>query len=137
MKNVNVHNAQGCACMELVPGNKKKAECLNRREQRLLASAVVFLTMAALCMILTPAFASGYVGTIQGIMDKMVDIVGTIFQAVGVILSIYAVGQLILAFKNEDANAKSQASTLLVVGIVLIALPGIVDTLGLVDMIGG
>lgn len=92
--------------------------------------------MVALAVI-NPAFAAtNYVTRIRTIMNNMVTIVGVIFQAVGAILSIYAVGQLILAFKNEDANSKSSASTLLVVGIVLIAVPGIITTLGLVNLIG-
>ena len=88
-------------------------------------------------MILNPTFAStDYTGTITEIVQQIVDIVGLIFQVVGVILLIYAIGQLVLAFKNEDANSKSSASTLLVVGVVLIALPAIIDALDLVSMIG-
>ena len=56
-----------------------------------------------------------------------------IFVAVGIILAIYSVGQLILAFKNEDADSKSRASTLLVVSIILIAFPALIDFLGLTE----
>lgn len=94
------------------------------------------ITLITIGLILFPSYAD-YVSDITDILQTMIDIIGTIFQAVGVILTIYAVGQLILAFKNEDANAKSNASTLIVVGIVLIALPAIIQSLGLVDKIGG
>lgn len=111
---------------------------LRKRERIIAAGTLCGVCLLAILMVLNPTFAAtDYVDTIQDIMGNMVDIVGTIFQAVGVILSIYAVGQLILAFKNEDANSKSSASTLLVVGIVLIAVPGIIKALDLVDMIGG
>ena len=63
----------------------------------------------------------------------MIDIVGLVFSAVGVILAVYSVGQLVLAFKNEDADSKSRASTMLVVAIVLVAFPSIVKGLNLVD----
>ena len=98
---------------------------------------VAVITVLTIGLILFPSFAAAdYVSDITDILGSMIDIVGTIFQAVGVILAVYAVGQLILAFKNEDANAKSSASTLIVVGIVLIALPAIIDALNLVDRIG-
>lgn len=110
---------------------------MSRKEKVLMITGFAAISMVMLLMLLTPAFAaSNYITTIRNIMNNMVTIVGVIFQAVGAILSIYAVGQLILAFKNEDANSKASASTLLVVGIVLIAVPGIINVLGLVNMIG-
>lgn len=120
----------------IVPSADAPAGRTDRKRHIVFACTLTVITFVTLCLIVDPAFAD-YTSTIREIMESMVDIVGTIFQAVGVILSIYAVGQLVLAFKNEDANAKSSASTLLVVGIVLIAIPGIIDALNLVDMIGG
>lgn len=74
---------------------------------------------------------------IRSVLKDMISVIGVIFQAVGVVLSVYSVGQLILAFKNEDADSKSRASTTLVVGIALIAMPAIVDALNLVEMVTG
>lgn len=73
--------------------------------------------------------------TIKEILNKFIKIVELIFQTIGVILSVYAVGQLILAFKNEDSDSKSKSSALLAVGILLIVMPAIVDSLDLVEMI--
>ena len=115
---------------------KKTASQLTKKERKIVFCIASVILLTAFRMIITPAYAS-YTSQIQNVMTNMIGIVGTIFQAVGVILTVYAVGQLVLAFKNEDANSKSSASTLLVVGIVLIALPSIVDALGLVSMIGG
>ena len=100
--------------------------------------AMVIITMMMVACILNVSFAdSDYASTIRDLIEKMVSIIGTIFQAVGAVLTVYSVGQLILAFKNEDADSKSRASTMMVVGVVLIALPGVIETLGLVDMITG
>lgn len=100
--------------------------------------AMVIITMMMMACILNVSFAdSDYASTIRDLIEKMVSIIGTIFQAVGAVLTVYSVGQLILAFKNEDADSKSRASTMMVVGVVLIALPGVIETLGLVDMITG
>lgn len=110
---------------------------MNKRERYFTFAMFFIITVMVAFAVINPAFAAtNYVTRIRTIMNNMVTIVGVIFQAVGAILSIYAVGQLILAFKNEDANSKSSASTLLVVGIVLIAVPGIITTLGLVNLIG-
>lgn len=96
------------------------------------------MTMLTVMSFAGMAFAGGgdAATLIQNIMGQMIDIVGLIFQAVGVILSVYSVGQLVMAFKNEDADSKSRASTMLVVGICLIAIPALVKNLGLVNMIG-
>ncbi len=110
---------------------------MNNKQRKFMRVTLMLLVCVVALSSISPAFATGYVGTIQEIMKNMVSIVGTIFQAVGVILTVYAVGQLISAFKGDDANSKFTASTLLVVGIILIALPGIIDSLGLVEMIGG
>ena len=110
---------------------------MSKKERIITLAALLAIVTLTMLLVVSPAFAANnYVSTLRTIMNNMVTIVGVIFQAVGAILSIYAVGQLILAFKNEDANSKSSASTLLVVGIVLIAVPGIINTLGLVNMIG-
>lgn len=110
---------------------------MNKKERYFTFAMFFVIAVMVMLAVVNPAFAAtNYVTRIRTIMNNMVTIVGVIFQAVGAILSIYAVGQLILAFKNEDANSKSSASTLLVVGIVLIAVPGIITTLGLVNLIG-
>lgn len=45
-----------------------------------------------------------------------------IFKYIGWLLLAWGVGQLVLAFKNEDADSKSRAMMLIVVAIILTAL---------------
>ena len=82
-----------------------------------------------------PAFASSgsASATVGDILTQMINIVGMVFVAVGIILADAALDCLVLAFKNEDADSKSRASTLLVVSVILIAFPSIVSALDLVD----
>lgn len=123
---------------------KQKAEPLalahpgsSKRERRIAFAVMASLGIFVLMMILNPAFAAtDYTSTIIEIVDQIVDIVCLIFQVIGVILGIYAVGQLVLAFKNEDANSKAEASRQLVVAVILIAVPGIITGLNLVNYIG-
>ena len=62
----------------------------------------------------------------------MINIVGMVFVAVGIILAIQR-RPVSARLKNEDADSKSRASTLLVVSVILIAFPSIVSALDLVD----
>ena len=120
------------------PRFELKKDKVAREQMRGFIIAMVIITMTMMACILNVSFAdSDYASTIRDLIEKMVSIIGTIFQAVGAVLTVYSVGQLILAFKNEDADSKSRASTMMVVGVVLIALPGVIETLGLVDMITG
>lgn len=70
------------------------------------------------------------------ITGQIIAIICNVFLVVGVILLAYSIGQLIMAFKNDDADSKTRASTVLVVAIVLIALKGIVSALNLTQYIG-
>lgn len=98
----------------------------------LFSSYFTVFMMTMLTMV--PALASGApTATVGEILERMISIIGMIFVAVGIILAIYSVGQLVLAFKNEDADSKSRASTLLVVSIILIAFPALIDFLGLTE----
>ena len=98
----------------------------------LFSSYFTVFMMTMLTMV--PALASGApTATVGEILERMISIIGMIFVAVGIILAIYSVGQLVLAFKNEDADSKSRASTLLVVSIILIAFPALIDLLGLTE----
>lgn len=55
-------------------------------------------------------------------IKKVVNIVLDIFRYIGIILTLWGIGSLVMAFKNEDADSKSRAIMSLVVGIALITL---------------
>ena len=123
-------NTNSTVCTKKATIDKEKV-----KKQILMMSALlcVMTLVATVC----PTFAAGVEGAaqIKEIVDKMVSIIGLIFRCVGVILAVYSVGHLILAFKHEDADSKSRASTMLVVAIVLIALPSIINGLNLTAVI--
>lgn len=94
--------------------------------------AGVFMLLTVTMLTINPAFADA---SISSIVSQMIEIIAQIFVAVGVILAVYSVGQLIMAFKNEDADSKSRASTMLVVAIVLVAFPTLIEKLDLISYI--
>lgn len=59
-------------------------------------------------------------GTLIGYVCK-------IFFYIGTILLVWAVGQLVLAFKNEDADSKSRAVMVLVCAVLLMSIGSIYD----------
>lgn len=58
----------------------------------------------------------------DSIITSVVGVISTIAIYVGVVLLFWGIFQLILSFKNDDAEAKSRATTLLVVAISLIGI---------------
>lgn len=64
--------------------------------------------------------------------DALTALVGTclnIFNIIGSILMIWAIGQLIMAFKNEDADGKGRALMIMVTSTLLISIPTIFHAL--------
>lgn len=70
-------------------------------------------------------------GTAEGLVQNLLGYVFAIFKYIGWLLLAWGVGQLVLAFKNEDADSKSRAMMLIVVAIILTTLGTIFNGLGL------
>lgn len=103
------------------------------KKQKVVAvSAAIFLGVVLVMILCNPIWAAPASSTITAILEDMIDIIGMIFVAVGIILAIYSVGTLIMAFKNDDPDSKQRASTMLVVAIVLIGFPALIDQLNLI-----
>lgn len=77
---------------------------------------------------LTPlmAFALPQVEAGQ-LMDQLIGTVCDVFRMIGALLLVWAIGQLVLAFKNEDADSKSRAMMVLVASILLLSLKSIYE----------
>lgn len=56
-----------------------------------------------------------------------------IFQYIGILLLILGVGQLVLAFKNEDADSKSRTIMLIFSSIALIGLKALLVGVGIIS----
>lgn len=93
-----------------------------------------FLKMAAFAFLSVVPVLNGscYAAVNTGsIIDKILDIVYQIFGYVGIVLTLWGVGQLILAFKNEDADSKSRAIMCIVAGAALIGIKPLATQIGL------
>lgn len=70
-------------------------------------------------------------GNAQSVLENIISLIGLVFKIIGGILTIWGAGQLILAFKNEDADSKSRAIMCLVCGLALFAFPTVMKSLGI------
>lgn len=104
----------------------REANGSNKMRLAYAATAAVgtFATMAPI------VFAGGGIDdTANAMVAQLIGIICTIFMYIGILLAVWAVGSLVLAFKNEDADSKSRAMMLLIVSIVLICLRPVVRLL--------
>lgn len=67
--------------------------------------------------------------SIEEIMGSVLGIIFTVAMYIGIILAVWGLFQLVMSLKNDDAEAKSRATQLMVVGIVLIGLKGLASVL--------
>ena len=65
-----------------------------------------------------PVFAAGATTVVSRALGTVV----AIMQYIGVILAVWALGQLFLAFKNEDADSKSRAIMTVMAAMALMAI---------------
>lgn len=59
---------------------------------------------------------------INGMFTTLIGTVCQIFFYIGAILLVWSIGQLVLAFKNEDADSKSRAIMVLVCSLLLMSV---------------
>lgn len=98
---------------------------LNARTLKIVAGS----TASAALVGTSFAFASST--TAKGLVQGMLGYVFTIFKYIGWLLLAWGIGQLVLAFKNEDADSKSRAMMLIVVAIILTVIGTIFNGLNM------
>lgn len=81
--------------------------------------------IASTAIIANPMFV---MAGVDGMFGKLIGYVAKIFFYIGSILLIWSIGQLVLAFKNEDADSKSRAIMVLVCSLLLMSVGPIYDT---------
>ncbi len=74
------------------------------------------------------AFAATTAASAQNIIQTFLGYVIDMFICVGALLGVWAVAQLALAFKNEDADSKSKAMMMLIVAAILIGIGPLAST---------
>lgn len=90
---------------------------------------------AALCTVeasMMNAFASDATTSsviddeMKPVMEKILDFIFTVFRYVGILLLVWAIIQIVLAFKNDDADSKQKGMVLAVISVALIFIGSLV-----------
>ena len=86
-----------------------------------LRNCALALSAASACIAPTAYAADPSVDS-DKLLSQFVSIVVQLARYIGVILLVWGVVMLVLAFKNEDADSKSRAIMLIAVAVVLVAM---------------
>lgn len=116
-----------------------------RKMKKLLIAFSLILTMCVASVNTTVQVA--YAGSMQDVEDSLglsqnnaqtgttnvigniVSIISMIARVVGILLGVYGLYKLIVAFKDQDANGITQGIGILAVGVILIRFKTIVSTI--------
>lgn len=103
-------------------------------KKTLAIALVIACVFAVACpMVLATEVATS---TADKAMSTIVNFVFRIFGYIGAVLGVWGIGSLILAFKNEDADAKSRAIMILGAAILLLSLKTVVQGSGILTGTG-
>lgn len=81
------------------------------------------VVMAGTAIMTSPLFVMANTEVdINGMFTTLIGTVCQIFFYIGAILLVWSIGQLVLAFKNEDADSKSRAIMVLVCSLLLMSV---------------
>ena len=78
----------------------------------------------------SPSIQTATLGDVE-IVSKMIGIILLVFRVIGILMVAYSVGALVMAFKNEDPDAKIKNAGMMVVSIILIFLEPLINSLDL------
>lgn len=107
---------------------------LKKHKERVLGVA-----LAAAFIALSPTgvlAATGAESTVKQILEKFIDVIVLIFQAIGVLLGVYSLGSLIMSRRNEDTEGMIRSGSTLVVAVLLVGIRPIINWLNLTSYIG-
>ena len=97
---------------------------LNARALKIAGGSMVTALVTSMSFALASG-ATATTGTAEALVKNLLGYVFAIFRYIGWLLLAWGIGQLILAFKNEDADSKSRAMMLLVVAVILTVIGNI------------
>lgn len=103
-------------------------------------SKVMVFALMLLMLTCVPCFADIKTATLDGegveLVEDMIGIILLVFRVIGIFMCFYSIGALVMAFKNEDPDAKMKNASMLVVSLVLIFLQNFADVLDVSSLIG-
>lgn len=99
-----------------------KADAMTKK-----AAAKVLLALAPFAAMLGMGDIAFAAGAADSVINQVIDVILTIARYGGIVFAVTGIFQLIMAYKDDNADAKGRAITLTIVGIVLVFLKTVVD----------
>ena len=82
----------------------------NKQKQRNVIMVGFFIILMALILTMIPAYAEPAVpDALNEMLTNIIFYVGLIFQTIGILLGIYAIGQMIMAYKDAKPGCKDKS----------------------------
>lgn len=101
----------------------KTLRTMERKDKiRKIGTAIAVAAITASLFAVGAFAAASATKSAQDIVKQFLAYTVDIFVCIGALLGVWSVGQLALAFKNEDADSKSRAMMMLVVAAILIGV---------------
>ena len=111
--------------------NKVQSKAANLKEKAMVKVAAILAPVAGALATIVPA--AGLASTDPDVLIKSVfNIIFTLAKYVGAVLVVTGIFQLVMAYKDDYADAKTRGVTLAIVGIVLSGLQLILQTAGII-----
>ena len=104
---------------------KKMKKFVMEKVEKVEKAFAPMLAAGAAMGIVPTAYADGATDAMQ----KIINLVYTMFKYIGIVLALWGIGSLIMAFKNEDADSKTRAIMSLIVGVALVTLQALTKDL--------
>ena len=96
----------------------------------LIALVACFFVTFAMAIGVVPSFAANPdTGALDSVMDTVISIVSTAALYIGIVIVLWGVFQIILAFRREDSEGISKQITTVVVGAVLTGFGAFAETI--------
>lgn len=113
--------------------NTVKTKALSVKEKALNKAMPALLAFAALISTIVPGFALPGEGTSpEALITSIIGIVLTLARYIGIVLVVTGVFQLVMAYKDDNADSKTRGVQLAIVGVILIGLKTLLTTAGLI-----
>lgn len=103
---------------------------LKSKTKKIAATAYATVATAALSTATVSALPSGDMDA-DNMMTNIIGQLLNIVRYVGILLLVWGVIQLVMAFKNEDGDSKSRAAMMVGISIVLIGMKSFLNALGM------
>lgn len=101
----------------------KTLRTMERKDKiKKISATIATGAMTAMPFMVNAFAAAGGTASAKNIVQVFMGYVIDMFICVGALLGVWAVAQLALAFKNEDADSKSKAMMMLIVAAILIGI---------------